>query len=438
MLVEILFIALLALIFFSIGMFEAAVLASRRSRLKELAEEGVVGSEAALKIFENPSRVITNFQIATIFVCLLAGLVSGSLISLKLVAYLEEASWARPWSVLAAHLVAFSCLFILFAILGRLIPRHLAHRNPERVACLFAKTAERICGFISPGVRLWERLENLLHILFGSRNTAEKVVPNGESELLFSEGFGGGFFKKEEKEMVEGIFYLNEQNAEDLMTPRARIVWLSVHDSDEENWRRIAGSGHSQFPVYVGTRDNVLGMVSVKALWANLSLAGSADLRALVTPPLYVREDMPASQLIGEFKRTGKHIALVVDEFGGLQGLVTLNDVMMAIVGDLPEKGHRQEPKVVRREDGSWLMDALLEIDQVKETLQIERRLPGEEDDDFSTLGGFILARLGHIPKEGESFTWDGFRFEVVDMDRQRVDKVLVTSCESDFSERDL
>jgi putative hemolysin len=260
----------------------------------------------------------------------------------------------------------------------------------------------------------------------GIRKAKESVVSEEEVRVLIDEGLSAGIFKKAEKEMVEGVFELDEQTAGDLMTPRARMIWLSLDDADEENWRRIAGSGHSHFPVYQETRDNVIGMVSVKSLWANLSLAGRVELRALVTPPLYVPNAMPAGKLIEEFKKSGKHIALVVDEFGGLQGLVTLNDVMMAIVGNLPEREQRHEPKAMRRQDGSWLIDAMLDIDETKKSLGIDEDLPGEEINRYSTLGGFILSQLGHIPREGEKFHWDRFDFEVLDMDRQRIDKVLI------------
>jgi putative hemolysin len=279
----------------------------------------------------------------------------------------------------------------------------------------------------NPIVSLLNHSSELLMALLGVKKTNETQVSEEEVRVLIDEGLSSGVFKKTEKDMVEGVFDLDEQTADDLMTPRARIIWLSLDDADDENWRRIAGSGHSHFPVYQKTRDNVIGMVSVKSLWANLSLAGRAELRSLVTPPLFVPTTMPASTLIAEFKKSGKHIALVVDEFGGLQGLVTLNDVMMAIVGNLPEKEQRYEPKAVKREDGTWLIDALLEIDEVKTYLEIEGDLPDEEEDEFTTLGGFLLHRLGHIPHEGEKVVWDRFTFEILDMDRQRIDKVLVT-----------
>jgi len=263
--------------------------------------------------------------------------------------------------------------------------------------------------------------------LLGVRKTLESAVSEEEVRVLIDEGLSTGVFKKAEKDMVEGVFELDEQTAGDLMTPRARMIWLSLDDTDDENWRKIAGSGHSHFPVYQGTRDNVIGMISVKSLWANLSLAGRVELRALVTPPLYVPTAMPAGKLIESFKKSGKHIALVVDEFGGLQGLVTLNDVMMAIVGNLPEREQRNDPKAMLRQDGSWIIDAMLDIDETKSSLGIEDDLPGEDENRFSTLGGFILHRLGHIPREGEKFLWGGFEFEIIDMDRQRIDKVLVT-----------
>jgi putative hemolysin len=312
-------------------------------------------------------------------------------------------------------------------IIGELVPKRIALNNPERIASALARPMHSLARFLSPLVNLLSFSSDSLMAALGVRKPKEAVVSEEEVRVLIDEGLSAGIFKKAEKEMVEGVFELDEQSAGDLMTPRARMIWLSLDDTDEENWRRIAGSGHSHFPVYQETRDNVVGMVSVKSLWANLSLAGRVELRALVTPPLYVPTTMPAGKLIEAFKKSAKHISLVVDEFGGLQGLVTLNDVMMAIVGNLPEREQRHEPKAHLRQDGTWVVDAMLDIDDVKKSLGIDEDLPGEETNRFSTLGGFILHQLGHIPRETEKFLWDRFEFEIIDMDRQRIDKVLVT-----------
>jgi putative hemolysin len=211
------------------------------------------------------------------------------------------------------------------------------------------------------------------------------------------------------------------------MTPRTRIVWLNLADPDNVNWRKIVASGHSNFPAYEGNRDNVAGIVSVKALWANLALAEKAELRHLITPPLVVPGTMSATKLLETFKKTGKNVALVADEFGGIQGLVSVTDVLEAVIGEVPSGDRPRRQQIQRRDDGSWLVDGLVDIDELKKQLQI-RRLPGEEKDEYQTLAGFILSQLGHIPAEGEKFDSEGLRFEVIDMDKHRIDKVLITT----------
>ncbi|GAB4175072.1 MAG: hemolysin family protein [Terrimicrobiaceae bacterium] len=425
---EILFIGLLLVLNGVLAMAEISLVASRRGRLKQLSDAGNKGASLALELSKSPGRFLSTVQVGITLFGVLSGVVGGARLAGSLAGMVDHIDWVRPWAEFAALAIVSTAITFLSVLIGELVPKRLALNSPERIASWIARPMNQFSIWTAPLVNFLNSSSDLLLALLGVKKNEEASVSEEEVRVMIDEGLSSGVFKKEEKEMVEGVFDLDEQTADDLMTPRARIVWLSVDDPDEENWRRIAGSGHSHFPVYQRTRDNVLGMVSVKALWANLSLAGQAELRSLVTPPLYVPETMPASKLIAEFKRTGKHIALVVDEFGGLQGLVSLNDVMMAIVGNLPEREQRFEPKAVRRDDGSWLIDALLEIDEVKKILQIEGNLPDEEDAEFSTLGGFVLARLGHIPQEGESFAWGGFRFEIMDMDRQRVDKVLVTN----------
>jgi putative hemolysin len=409
------------------AMAEIAVVASRKARLKTMIEEGSSGAKLALALSNAPGKFLSTVQVGITLVGVLAGAVGGGRIAEKLSPKIAQIPFLASQADLISLFIVVSLITYLSVVIGELLPKRIALNNPERIASAMAKPMNGLSALFSPIVNLLNLTSDSLMAALGIRKNKESSVSEEEVRVLIDEGLSAGIFKKAEKEMVESVFDLDEQSAGNLMTPRARMIWLSLDDEDEENWRRIAGSGHSHFPVYQETRDNVIGMVSVKSLWANLSLAGRVELRALVTPPLYVPNAMPASKLIEEFKKSGKHIALVVDEFGGLQGLVTLNDVMMAIVGNLPEREQRHEPKAVLRQDGSWIVDAMLDIDEAKDSLGIEKDLPGEDENRYSTLGGFMLFRLGHLPREGEKFQWDRFLFEVIDMDRQRIDKVLVT-----------
>jgi putative hemolysin len=424
---EILFIFFLLLANGLFAMAEIAVVTSRKARLKTLADEGNHGAKLAHELATNPGRFLSTVQVGITLFGVISGVVGGARIAGTLAAPFKNTPWLAEWADLIALVLVSTVITFFSVIIGELVPKRLALNNPERIASLLARPMNGLAILASPIVNLLNQSSEVLMKILGVKKSTEQTVSEEEVRVLIDEGLSMGVFKKAEKDMVEGVFDLDEQTADDLMTPRARIIWLSLNDPDEENWRRIAGSGHSHFPVYQKTRDNVIGMVSVKSLWANLSLAGRAELRSLVTPPLFVPTTMPASTLIADFKKSGKHIALVVDEFGGLQGLVTLNDVMMAIVGNLPEREQRYEPKAVRREDGTWLVDALLEIDEAKTHLEIHSKLPDEDKGEFTTLGGFILDRLGHIPHEGEIVVWDRYKFEILDMDRQRIDKVLVT-----------
>ena len=422
-------IFLILLLLLANGLFamaEIAVVASRKARLKNMADAGNPGAKLALALANSPGRFLSTVQVGITFVGVLASALGGADIAERLGVVFKRIPALENYADILAITIVVGAITYLSVIIGELVPKRIALGNPERIASALARPMFGLSKMFSPLVNLLNFSSDFLMAALGIRKPKESVVSEEEVRVLIDEGLSAGIFKKAEKEMVESVFELDEQIAGDLMTPRARMIWLSLDDADEENWRRIAGSGHSHFPVYQETRDNVVGMVSVKSLWANLSLAGRVELRALLTPPLYVPTTMPAGKLIEEFKKSGKHLSLVVDEFGGLQGLVTLNDVMMAIVGNLPEREQRHEPKAILRPDGSWLIDAMMDIDEIKKSLGIEEDLPGEEINRYSTLGGFILSQLGHIPREAEKFRWDRFEFEVIDMDRQRIDKVLV------------
>jgi putative hemolysin len=269
--------------------------------------------------------------------------------------------------------------------------------------------------------------EKLSRLVGAKPRPESEAVGEDEVRALIEQGLHAGVFLRAEKEMVERVLALDCLPVIEIMTPRPKIVFLNIDDTDETNWRKIVAGGHSYFPVYQGSRDQVIGMVAVKALWANSSIGLPARLRDLIVPHLAVPERMAAISLLEQFKRTGKSLAVVVDEFGSVKGLVTLLDVLEAIVGDFPDASARSQPSARQRNDGAWFVDATLAAGDLKNLLKLDQTLPREGDADFQTVGGFILAQLGRIPREGESFEWAGWRFEVVDMDKLRVDKVLIS-----------
>jgi putative hemolysin len=251
----------------------------------------------------------------------------------------------------------------------------------------------------------------------------------GEADVraLVEKGLHAGVFQRAEKEMVEGVLALDQLRVTALMTLRPKIVFLNVDDPEETNWRKIVTSGHSHFPVYQGHRDQIVGMVAVKALWAHSAIGLPTALKNLLVRPLLVPETLTVIQLLEQFKKAGRHIAIVTDEFGAVQGLVTLIDVLEAIVGDLPEPGQRGLPEAKRREDGAWLIDATLSTGELRTLLGLDAELPHERAAEFQTLGGFVVTQFGRIPAAGDHFDCLGWRFEVSDMDRRRVDKVVVS-----------
>jgi putative hemolysin len=311
-------------------------------------------------------------------------------------------------------------------IFGELIPKRIALSNPERLARLVAGPLQAMSRVVAPVINVVSAATDFVLKPLGLTHRRETPVTDAEVNILIEQGLQAGVFHKAEKEMVEGVLGLDQLPVTAIMTPRPKIVFLNIGDTEEVNWRKVVASGHSHFPVYQDNRDQVLGMVAVKALWAHSAIGIPTSLKNLLTPPLVVPETMNCIQLLESFKKSGRHTALIADEFGSIQGMVTLIDVLEAIVGDLPAKGQRDQPQAKQREDGSWLIDATLAVNELRTILQLDR-LPQEAEADYQTLGGLIMTQFGRIPAVADRFDWDGWRFEVVDMDRHRVDKVMVS-----------
>ncbi len=422
---ELLILFLLLVLNGIFAMAEIAVVSSRKARLKKLADEGSTRASVALALANSPDRFLSTVQIGITLVGVLAGAFGGATLSDEFEPVIAAIPSLAPYAGILSMALVVGVITYLSLVIGELVPKRIALSNPERRAMLVAGAMTSLSRLAAPFVWLLTVSSDLVLKVFGLAKEVDAPPSEEEVTHMIEQGTTAGVFHKAERAMVEGVLRLDERSVTEIMTRRTKIVWLNVSDVDESNWRKIVASGHSQFPVYEGTRDHVLGMVSVKSLWANAAAGVPNSIRNHLMPPLFVPTTINVVQLLELFQKSGKHIALVTDEFGSVQGLVTLIDVMEAIVGDLPEPGDRRSPDAQQRDDGSWLVDGSMAIDDFRRRFGFPA-LPGQEDGDFETVGGFVVDRLGRIPNAGEHFTWNGRRFEVVDMDRHRVDKILL------------
>jgi len=427
--IEIFLICLLVVANGVLAMAETAVVSARKARLRRQAETGNPAAQQALALAANPTRFLALVEFWLTLSSMIAGVLGGTRLAGPLGERLATVAWLAPFAEAVAFVTVTVGLTAFILLFGELVPKRIGLAHPERVAGLLAGTMRLLAWLAAPALRIFElATEAILRLINIKPAPAESSVSDDEVRALVEQGLHAGVFQRAEQRMVEGVLTLDQRPVTSVMTPRPKIVYLDLDDPEEANWRKIVTSGHSYFPVFQRNRDHVVGMVSVKAIWANSAIGLPATLKNLVFTPLSVPETINAAQLLEQFRRTGKHIALVTDEFGAVQGLVTLIDVLEAIVGDLPDRGpHQAQAEVRRREDGSWLVDATLPIAELKSLLTLKTRLPREGDADYKTLGGFVLTYFGRIPVAGDWFEWGGWRFEVVDMDRHRIDKVLLS-----------
>lgn len=408
------------------AMAEMAIVSARKPWLRRLAEQGDAGARAALELAESPNRFLSTAQVGITLVGVLAGAFGGATVAEEIAGDLQAYPAVAPYGEalgVGIVVVAITCLSV---ILGELVPKRLALANPEGVARVLARPMRFLSVLAAPAVGFLGVSTDLILRLLGQRPEREHPVTADEVRILVEEGVEAGVFHQGEPELVSSVLALDQMRVDQVMTPRARVIFLNQADPHQAVWHKIVVSAHSSFPVYEGNRENVIGIVSVKAIYANLAAGLPVNLADLVTKPLLVPGAQTLNRLLDSFRRTGRHVALVVDEYGTMMGLVTLVDVLEAIIGEIPSLEERLRPTARRREDGSWLIDGLLEIEELQQRSGIS--LPTEAGRGYVTVAGFVLDRLGHLPGEGETFEWGGYRFEVLDMDRQRVDKVLATS----------
>ncbi len=426
---EIVVVAGLILLNGFFAMSELAVVSSRRGRVAQMAETGNAGAAAALKLIDDPTRFLSTVQVGITFVGIFAGAYSGATLAEPLAAALTPAlgRWASPIAVtLVVTLVTYFSL-----VVGELVPKRIALNNAELIASKVARFLTGLSVVGAPIVWLLHASTETAIRLLGLPKTPESTVSEEEVKSLIAEGARTGVFHAAERDMIDGVLRLADRSVRSIMTPRLDVFWIDLDDPTATIQQEIAESGHSRFPAGRRSLEEFDGVVHAKDLLDQLAHGRPLDIAAALRKPLVVHEGLPVLRLMEMFRESQVHMAIVVDEYGAVEGLVTPTDILMAIAGDLPEEHDEGGSTAVRREDGSWLLDGLLTIDEAARVLQ-QPDMRG--DADYETLAGFILTNFGRIPQVGDHFTWRGLRFEIVDMDANRIDRIMV----SDVSDKEM
>jgi putative hemolysin len=416
--VEILMVLLLVVINGLLALAEFALVSVRKARLQQLADQGDEKARIALEMAREPGEFLSTIQIGITLVGVLAGAFGGATISKWLAQQLSQVPLLAPISQGLALGLVVLVITLLSLVLGELAPKRLALNRPEVFALAFARPVRSLSRLMRPVVRLLNGLTELVLRLLRVPTTVDASVTEDEIRVLIDQATEAGIFEEAEQDMLSGVLRLGDRRVGNLITPRTEIEWLDLEDPPEVNVRKVIESPHSRFPVGCGSLDDIRGIAQARTVLAAdleaLRKDGKFDLDGLLLPPVFVPENKPALEALELFRSARTALLLVIDEFGGLQGLVTITDVLESVVGDLRLLGEMSDQEVVLREDGSMLIDGMFPVDEFIEMF------------DLVTLGGFVMNYLGRIPSPGDHFEWQDMRFEVMDMDGLRIDKILV------------
>ncbi|WP_088243777.1 hemolysin family protein [Calothrix rhizosoleniae] len=421
-------ILIIFLIILGNGLFvmsELAVVSARRVRLQQLAEQGDRKAGTALKLAADPNYFLGTVQIGITLLTILSGAYGEGTIAKRIVPMLTAINLQPAYAQQLAQVIAIIIITYLTLTIGELVPKRLALNHPESIATVISQPMQLLSTISAPIVYVLSISTELILQILSIKPSSEPQVTEEEIRVLIGQGTQEGTFEAAEQDIVERVFRLGDRSLNAFMTPRLDIVWLDLEDSLEENRQKIIKNAYSRYPVCQGSLDNVVGIMSVTDLLARSFEGETLDLTVGLRQPVFIPENTHGLRVLEVFKQTLSYMALIVDEYGVIQGLVTLNDVMIEIVGELPEADEDEEPQAVQREDGSWLLDGMLPIDEFLSLFELEDLLP-EEKGSYQTLGGFIITHFGRIPAAADHFERQGMRFEVMDMDGNRVDKVLV------------
>lgn len=408
------------------AMSEIAVVSSRKARLQRLVDEGHAGAAAAIDLHNAPSTFLSTIQVGITSIGILSGAIGETALADPLTEWLlQDYPVLAPYARGIALTLVVAGITYVSVVIGELVPKRLGLLRPEAIAAVIARPMNWLSLLARPLVWLLSASSDVMLRILRANRGDEPPVTDEEIEVMMEQGAEAGVFHASEQEIVSNVLRLDEQRVMAIMTPRKDIFYVDLEDTPEAQREAIAESTHHRVVVCRGGLDHVVGVLLVSELLKPALEQRPLEIEKTMRPPLYVPDTVSTTQLIEHFRKARSDFALIVDEYGELQGLVTMTDVLIAIVGDLPEEGTQSEPDAVQREDGSWLLDGAIGIERFRSLLELDE-LPAEQEGGFHTLAGFVLNRLGHIPKVGEHFEAAGLRFEVVDMDRNRVDRLLV------------
>ena len=408
------------------AMSEMALTASRKARLAVMVESGEPGAQAAMDLHENPTKFLSTVQIGITSIGILNGIVGESAFSQPLAAWLVASfKLAEQMAGIGATALVVVIITILTIIFGELVPKRLGQMYPETVARMVSRPMNFLSAAVRPLVVLLSACTNGILRLLGIQGGPSRLVTEEEINASLEEGLDAGVIEAQEHQMVRNVFRLDDRQIGSMMIPRAEIVWLDVADSQEVLLAAIADSGHTRFPVCRGGLDDVIGVLGAHSLLQPLARGERPLLTEHLLPPVFVPETLSGMELLEHFRKTSADLVFVVDEYGAVQGVITERDLLEAITGEFGVPAS-EDSWAIRRDDGTWLMDGLIPVPEFKDRLEL-KDLPEEDRGRYNTLAGMIMLLLGRLPNTTDSVDWEGWRFEVVDLDGKRVDKVLIS-----------
>jgi putative hemolysin len=433
---EILVITLLLLLNGVFAMYEIALVSARRSSLEEEAKSGRLGAKAALALLAEPEKVLSAIQVGITLIGIVSGAYGGLTLSEGVAPLFKNVQWLAPYAHPLSVVIVVGIIAYLSLIIGELVPKTIALNHAEAIAIALSPAMKILSSVTYPVVWILSMSTKLVLKLFGIQNRQEAPVTEEELRHLLKKGSEHGVIEKEESDMINEIIRFGDKRAGALMTPRVDVTWLDIHQTEDEILSEALNSSFPRLLVCEDEVDNVQGVVNVKDVLAYYIKHQTLHLDEIMFEPLYVPEQVQALKVLEMFRKTKKHFGIVINEYGSVEGIITLHDLTENIMGDLPALGDLDEPEAFQREDGSYLMDGSLKVEDVEDLLKVQSLFDADEErPDVNTLGGLAMYQLNRIPKIGDKFLAGGYLFEIVDMDGNRVDKLLVKTVSPEADE---